>query len=341
VERCRNERIALSGFPVLAPRLSPRHYDPSAALARWLLRPGRRRYDIVHADSPWTGACALASAIAVVGAPRLVVTPHEVFTPFDLSRGRIGIRMAKRAGVRMYGHAADLIVCSSPLEMQDTQSAGLPTEKLTWIYHPVVDERAPVVASEPLEPSEPSDPDRTGLRVGYLGRLHHKKNVDMLIEAVGRAGDQVSLLIAGGGEPKLDAALRERAERVLPHRSSFVGWVADNDKSTFFSRIDVLVMPSMYECFGVAAIEALAASVPVVVSDRVGVADIVRRHHAGLVVAPTIDAITGALRRYVDSPESRSNDAHRARAAALEDASFARHGAELMAHYERLLSTRS
>ena len=100
-----------------------------------------RRYDIVHAESPWTGACALASAIAAVGGARLVITPHEVFTPFDLSRGGIGIRMAKRAGVRMYGRVADLIVCSSPLEMRDTQSAGLPMEKLTWIYLPVVDER--------------------------------------------------------------------------------------------------------------------------------------------------------------------------------------------------------
>jgi len=297
--RCGREAIRLLPFPVWASRLSRPRYNASISLARWLGTSARRRYDIVHADSPWTGGCAIASLITSIGPTPLVISPHAVLASFDLARGSIAIRLAKKVGAEFYGRAADLIVCSSPLEMRDTRSSGLPSEKLAWVYLPVVDERVPEVASQP------SDPDHTGLRVGYLGRLHRTKNVDMLIDAVGRAGDEVSLLIAGGGEPQLDAALRAQARRVLPRRASFVGWVVDNDKSTFFSRIDVLVMASMYENFGVAAIEALAARVPVIVSDRVGVADIVRRHDAGLVVAPTIDAIAGALRWYADSPEMR------------------------------------
>jgi glycosyltransferase involved in cell wall biosynthesis len=264
-----------------------------------------------------------------------VVSPHEVFTPFDLSRGRLSVRAAKRVGFGLYRRAADLLVCSSPLELRDTRSSGFPSEKLAWVYHPVVDERVPAVGLEA------PDPGCTGLRVGYIGRLHRKKNVDMIIEAVGRTGGQASLLIAGTGDPQLEAALRGRAQRVLPHRASFIGWVSDGDKGTFFSKIDVLVMPSMYECFGVAAIEALAAGVPVVVSDQVGAADIVRRYDAGSVVRPTIDAIAGALQRYVDDPDSRISDARRARPAALSGASFATHGAELLACYQRLLDARS
>jgi glycosyltransferase involved in cell wall biosynthesis len=271
-----------------------------------------------------------------MGTLPLVISPHEVFTTFDLSRGRLSVRVAKRVGFELYRRAADLIVCSSPLELRDTRSSGFPSEKLAWVYHPVVDERVPAVDLEP------SDPGRTGLRVGYIGRLHRKKNVDMIIEAVGRTSDQASLLIAGTGDSQLEAALRGRAQRILPHRASFIGWVSDGDKSsTFFSKIDVLVMPSMYECFGVAAIEALAAGVPVVISDKVGTADIVRRHHAGSVVTATVDAIAGALRRYVDDPDSRSGDARRARPAALASASFATHGAELVTCYQRLLDARA
>lgn len=335
VQRCHDERIVLSGFPVLAPSLSPRHYDPSAALVRWLLGRGRRRYDIVHADSPWTGACALASAMATVGATRLVITPNEVFTPFDLSRGESGIRMAKRAGVRMYGRAADLIVCSSPLEMRDTQSAGLPAEKLTWIYHPVVDEQVSITL--PRRPAR----GRNELGVGYLGRLHAKKNVAMLMDAVGRLDGRASLVVAGRGDAMLENELRRQAELLLPGRADFVGWVSSGDKAKFLSSIDVLVMPSEYECFGVAAIEALAAGTPVIVSDRVGVADIVRARGAGQVASATVESITEALRRYLDDPKARHADASRARPAAISDASFAAHGARLASEYTQVLTTRS
>jgi glycosyltransferase involved in cell wall biosynthesis len=334
VRRCRNERIPVTAFPVLVPSLSPRHYDPSAALVRWLLKRGRTRYDIVHADSPWTGACALASVIAAVGAARLVITPHEVFTPFDLSRGGIGIRMAKRAGVRMYGRAADLIVCSSPLEMRDTRLAGLPIEKVTWTYHAVVDERGSTAL--PLRPaSKPSE-----LRVGYLGRLDAKKNVGTLIDAVGRLDRRVSLVVAGRGDPRLEHELYRQAERVLPGRANFAGWVFGDEKMRFLSTVDVLAMPSEYECFGVAAIEALAAGTPVIVSDRVGVADIVREHRAGRVVPPTVESFADAIRDYLSDPRTLTDDASRARGAALADASYGAYGLRATSQYTRLLAAR-
>ncbi len=334
-DRCRSEGIGLRAFPVSVASLSPRHYDPSGALLMWLLRGGRGPYDIVHAHSPWTGACALASAVTALGGTRLVLTPHEVFTLFDLSRGGRGIRFAKRIGVRGYGHAADLIVCSSPLEMRDTESAGLPEEKLTWVYHPVVDDRAPMATAEPRPRGE------SCLRVGYLGRLHAKKNVAMLIDAVARLDRRVTLVIAGRGETTFEAELHGKADRLPRGQVRFIGWVADNDKARLLADIDVVVMPSDYECFGVAAIEALAAGTPVIVSDRVGIADIVQLEQAGQVVSATVDSIAQALRRYLDDPEARHTDATRARAAAFTHASFATHGARLASEYARILTTRS
>lgn len=330
--RCEAEKIRLTGFPVLAASLSPRHHDPSAALARWLLR-RVRGYDIVHAHSPWTGACAQASAVATLGSRPLVITPHEVFTPFDVLRGRGAIRLAKRLGVRLYARAANLIVCSSQLEMRDTQSTGFPSEKLTWIYHPVIDDLAP------LTPLQPRASGRR-LTVGYLGRLHPKKNVALLIDAVGQLDDRVSLVIAGRGESTLETALRHQADRVLPSRASFVGWVASSDKTKFLSSIDVLVMPSEYECFGVAAIEALAAGTPVIVSDRVGVADIVREQRAGRAVPLTVTPLADAIRAYLNDPRSLEDDASRARGAALADASYTAHGARLASLYTNLLAAR-
>ena len=133
----------------------------------------------------------------------------------------------------------------------------------------------------------------------------------MLIDAVGRLDGRVSLVVAGRGDATLENELRRQAERLLPGRAEFVGWVSGDDKVGFLAGVDVLVMPSEYECFGVAAIEALAAGTPVIVSDRVGVADIVRDCRAGQVASTTVESITEALRRYLDDPEARHADATR------------------------------
>jgi len=319
-------------FPVTAPRFASRHYRLSLTLATWLTTSPRGRYDVIHADSPWSGASAVACVYTALSRQVFVITPHEVFTPYDLKQGRSGIRAAKLMASRLYGRGADTIVCSSPLEMRDVRAAGLPGSRLTWIYHPVVDDR---MAPAPPQRSPGSSP---GFRVGYLGRIHPKKNVGLLVDAVGRLGGRATLVVAGRGDLRLDEALRRRADRVLPGGVEFIGWVDAADKAEFLANIDVLAMPSAYECFGVAAIEALAAGTPVIVSDRVGVADIIRERRAGRVVPPTVDSLADAILGYLNDPLSLAADAARARGAALADASYAAHGVQLASLYAGLLA---
>ncbi len=329
--RCEREKVRLMSFPVGAPRLSGHFYEPSPALARWFVRQRRGRYDIVHAESPWTASCAIATTYAVCRAIPVAITPHEVFTPFDLAKGTLGRRRVKGVGLRVYGRAASLIVCSSPLEMDDAHKSGLPPAKLTWAYHAVVDELAP------SQSAEPSATPGSGLRVGYLGRLDPKKNVALLIEAIALMDREVTLQVAGQGDPEFESELVQLAKRALPGRAEFVGWVDSRDKAAFFSTIDVLAMPSKYECFGVVATEALAAGVPVIVGDRVGIAGLVRSHHAGTVVQPTVSGIADALRRYRNDVHALAADRAQARSAALAETSFAAHGSRLLAVYSGLL----
>lgn len=329
--RCEGEKVRLMSFPVGAPRLSARFYDPSPALAKWFARLPRGRYDVVHAESPWTASCVTATTHAVRRAIPLAITPHEVFAPFDLTKGQWGRRKVKELGLRAYGRAASLIVCSSPLEMDDAYKSGLPAAKLTWAYHAVVDELAP------SELAERSPTLGSGLRVGYLGRLDPKKNVALLIEAIAAMDREVTLQVAGRGDPEFESKLEQLAKRSLPGRAEFIGWVDGRDKAAFFSRIDVLAMPSEYECFGVVAVEALAAGVPVVVGDRVGIAGLVRSHHAGTVVQATTADIVNALRRYRHDVHALAADRARARPAALAETGFAAHGARLVALYSGLL----
>lgn len=331
--RCALEGLSLVSFPVSVSRVASRLYDPSTALVRWLIRQPRSRFDIIHVESPWTSTCAIASLYAAGRSIPLVISPNAVLMPPDLARGGLLRRTAKRLGSRAYGRAASAVVCSSPLEARDATRSGVPTHKIEWIYHPVVDDR---IRYEPCAP-----PAATGLRVGYLGRLHPTKNVQFLIEAVGKMDRTVTLRVAGRGDAAFEAELVKSAERQLPGRTEFIGWVNQEEKAVFLSGIDVLAMPSEYECFGVSAVEALAAGVPVIVSDRVGVADIVRSHRAGMVVPPTIAGIADGLRRYRDDPSAIAADRSQARAAAMAETGFAAHGARLLDLYSTVLDRRS
>lgn len=114
------------------------------------------------------------------------------------------------------------------------------------------------------------------------------------------------------------------------------GFVAGADKDAFFREIDLLVMPSRYECFGMAAGEAMAAGVTVVVSANSGIADVVRAYDAGLVIEPEAAAIGAAVKTLTAEPAGLARRAANGARAAREALSLDAHGRALRRHYEQV-----
>ncbi len=124
---------------------------------------------------------------------------------------------------------------------------------------------------------------RPGLRpiIGAMGRLHEVKSFDLLIRsaaALRDAGRDFLLRIAGDG-PQRDALTALVSELGLQNHVEFVGWVAD--PHAFMSSLDLFVMSSRYEAFGLVVIEAMAAGVPVVSADIDGPREILQQGRLG------------------------------------------------------------
>jgi glycosyltransferase involved in cell wall biosynthesis len=123
----------------------------------------------------------------------------------------------------------------------------------------------------------------SALRLGYLGRLSQEKGLDHLLETVAGmpSGTAVDLLVAGRIDTPYAQGLRERFDS---RRIRFLGYA---DPERFLPAIDVLVFPSLCEeTFGRGVIEAHAHGVPVIVSDRGALPELVTPGKTGWRYSP-------------------------------------------------------
>jgi glycosyltransferase involved in cell wall biosynthesis len=108
----------------------------------------------------------------------------------------------------------------------------------------------------------PSRAARRGTNLIYLGRLHPKKGLEVLLDAMHRLPAHFSLDIYGAGDADYTARLHQLASD-LGRRIRFHGNVIDEDKAAAFAQADLFVLPSYSENFGIAVAEALAHGLPV------------------------------------------------------------------------------
>lgn len=174
----------------------------------------------------------------------------------------------------------------------------------------------------------PPDPETPGgvrghrIVIGTAGRLERQKGHDLLVAAAGRlaaSGLDFELLIAGEGSRR-QKLVDQIQSAGLAERVRLAGFVAD--MANFMRRIDIFVLPSLWEGFGFAAAEAMAAGRPVVAFDISSNPEVIAHESSGLLVpAGDFEALAGAVQRLAGDPGMRSRMGRqgRARVAALFD----------------------
>jgi glycosyltransferase involved in cell wall biosynthesis len=147
------------------------------------------------------------------------------------------------------------------------------------------------------------------LRLLFLSRLHPKKGIPLLLDAVVRAraeGTKVQLAIAGDGSAGYKSELLARVDQLgLRDVVRFLGHIEGASKRAAFGAADAYVLPSHQENFGIAVAEAMSAGLPVIVSDQVGIAADVREAGAGIVVPVDVAALASAIARMARDPDER------------------------------------
>lgn len=328
-DRLRSEGVTVKRFATLpVGDFYARRWGVSLPLCRWLMR-NAGRFDVVHIHQTW-GLAQLTAMIAALAWRRpFCLTPHESLTNYDVNREK---RFAKSLLKRWYLASAARVELASALELGDSIPPNR-RAKCVLLPHPLL-----TLDPVSLEPRPPTDD--APLTVGFLGRLHPKKNVDVLLRALALVGDGARLRVAGEGpEPLRQRLVACANDSGLSARVEWLGFITQSDRPAFFQSIDVLVLPSEYESFGVAAAEAMAYGVPVIVSSRTGVAEMVSKYGCGVVVEPTARSVAAALERFANDGALATRLGLQGPIAVQQEMSMAAYGARARANYHLIART--
>lgn len=139
----------------------------------------------------------------------------------------------------------------------------------------------------------------------FLGRINWIKGLDILVKAYSRLAKErsdVHLLIVGSDEERYGEKVKSWLKNEsISARVTFTGMLTSREKLEAFTGSDVFALPSYSENFGMAAVEAMACNVPVIISNKVGIYKEVESTKAGLIIATNPNELYDALVKLLDN----------------------------------------
>jgi glycogen(starch) synthase len=182
----------------------------------------------------------------------------------------------------MANRADRVITCSSYMREHVADVYGLEESRIAVIPNGIdPSELVPVDDLDTLRSRFAKPSEKLVLLVG---RLVYEKGFQLALEAlpglIERVGD-VRFLVAGSGTA--EGELREQATALgLDAHGTFLGWIGDDVLHSLYRIADLTVVPSIYEPFGLVALEAMASGCPCLVADTGGLREVVPNEDVGL-----------------------------------------------------------
>jgi glycosyltransferase involved in cell wall biosynthesis len=142
-----------------------------------------------------------------------------------------------------------------------------------------------------------------------IAGFDRRKNLPLLLEAFATAAPSLDpamkLVIGGaphGSNPAISPPIEPEIARLgLQGKVVLTGRVSDAEKVTLYQAAELYVTPSIYEGFGLTALEAMACGTPVIAANRTSLPEVVG--DAGLLVEPEVEAFRAAIQRVLGEPE--------------------------------------
>ena len=277
----------------------PVHYTPAPIIPKIEYSPKLKKhirllgnFDIYHAQGIWQyPTYALVDEARHAHKPYLI-TPRGMLYPQDIAKSSTTLKKLSlkwRLLDDLNKAACVQVTCEE--EMRHCRTLG--------VTSPIA------VISNPIEiKNYPYKKEDNRFRLGYLGRLSPRKNVESLIYAFAELGDKAKdaeLLIVGGGDTEYEAFLKKELQRLHLDNVVFTGFLNGAEKDKALASCSVLAMPSEFENLGNVVLEGLVRRIPCIATTGSPWSELNTRH-CGWQVAYSQKAITDAVNTAMNTP---------------------------------------
>lgn len=323
--RDRLDSAAVPGARVVDRRLPVRLLNLAWHRLQWppIERVAGRAFDIVHSAHP---------LLTPSRAGARFVTVHDLDFLDHPERTSREIRRDYPALARAHARRASRVVVSSRATADEVERRlGVDPSRIVLCPAGAPEWAASVPAGGPKR------------HVLFLGTIEPRKNIEGLLDAwtkvIAAGADALPLVLAGRATPESAATLARIAAPPLSGRVRHLGYVSEAERQQLYRDAAALIVPSFHEGFGLTALEAMAAGVPVVAANRGSLPELVG--DAALLVDPTDSAgMARAIAAAAFDPATRERltPAGRARAARY---SWGESAGRLIAAYRAAASEQS
>jgi glycosyltransferase involved in cell wall biosynthesis len=266
-----------------------------------------RGFDLVHVHSLYQFTTTAAGHHARRWRIPYIVRPHGTLDPYLRRRHAVRKALYDRVVQRGQLDGAAAIHYTSQDELELARPLGITAPGV------VVPLGVNVREFDPLPPRGSFRARHPGLEgkrlIVFLGRLTQKKGIDLLVHAFARLATEfpdAHLVLAGPEDSGFGRTVQGWVDSAgLGLRTTTTGILLGRQKLELLADTDIWVLPSYTENFAMAAVEALACGLPVVLTDRVNIHAEVSGAGAGLVVGCDAGELAAAIRRLLTDGELR------------------------------------
>ncbi len=312
-----------------------------AAHARYIAQ--SRPFDIIHAHD-WLVSFAAVEMKHEHRWP-LLATVHA--TERGRGRGYLNGEDAHRINSAEWWltyEAWRIIVCSEYMVAQVRDYFNLPADKIDMVPNGVDPTPFDLWRQSDLRSFRHRFVQNGEKLILSVGRIVHEKGFDTLVEAMTQVLAEVPeahLVVVGKGS--LLESLRQRTQELgIDDKVTFTGFISNKDRDRLYLIADIAVFPSLYEPFGIVALEAMVAGCPVVVSEVGGLKDVVQHGETGITVHPgDTQSVAWGILHVLQHPDLAQQRAAKAKEKARTVYSWDRIANQTISIYHRIINERA
>jgi glycosyltransferase involved in cell wall biosynthesis len=329
--------VTVTYFPI-----SGSHYYKYSSALSAALRANVSKFDVVHINSLYQFPSTAAAHYCRKHGVPYIVRPHGTLDPYLYRRHSLRKRLYEVLIERRNLTHATAVHFTTTEEMRLAKLSGLR-------FRSAVASLGIEFEAGPVHTENAADtiwPQLAGKKlVLFLSRINFKKGLDILARAFGhiyRTRQNAHLVIAGPDTDGYAARVRRwLAEEGALEAVTFTDMVLGERKAALLRRADLFVLPSYTENFGIAVVEAMAAGLPVVISNQVNIWSEIAAARAGLVVKPDVLEVAQAMLTLLDNPSLANEMGERGRCLAQEKFSWQVAADELLRLYRDVVAGRT